>query len=395
MSDSKPPVTQEDELERLVELLAALLRADKLAGNRSEPRAEAAPYEPSSAPVSEGVPRQQNADREVITRDPTRSPDASVPALSLSHRPDDTVPPPALQQLLAIVTRVERVLWQQLRRAPRLLVGGSVVLGVVGLALWGAGRHVGDRVEGAIARTPSLGSYDLRARVWGTTAYLQGTLPTDRLRDRARDAAREALPGFLKLEDATTVARRDPEEITAEVRRLLAAANLSDGVDLAGQYADGTVTLRGRVMRLQDREEVLQTIATALETVPGVMAVENVARAEPAHIATRLYFAPDSSRVPPRDIGSKLLPLESLLAKNPSLQVRIVGYRHTSERATLPGNRSLALGRALEVQYILADRGIDRRRLLAVGREGAPPDLVPGQDPWLNRCVLFEIVRDP
>ncbi len=308
---------------------------------------------------------------------------------------DATAIPPALQETLATLTRVGGAdETRSSRRSRKLLVGCIAILGTLGLSLAGVGRHLAHQVERAIATTPSLSTYDLEAGIWGTTAYLTGTLPSDRLRHEAQTVARQALPGFLTLEDATAVAPRDPAEIAAEIRRLLAAANRSDGVELVGRYEEGTVTLSGQVTRLTDREEMMRALVADLEAIPGVATIRSTARIEPAHIATRLYFSPNSSEVPPRDISGKILPLESLLIQNPSLQIRIVGYRHPTERALAPSGRLLALERALEVQHILADRGIDRRRLEAIAQEGLPPDIAPDGDPWLGRCVLFEIVRD-
>ena len=321
---------------------------------------------------------------------------AEYPPARVPDNLDTAAAPPALQDRLAAapIAPIERARMGRSRPISKGLIGALAILGIVGALLWGTGRRVERQVERAIDGVPSLASYDLTPRVRGVTAYLQGTLPSDRLRVRARDVAREALPRIFKLEDVTTVARRDPEEVVAEVSRLLAAANRSDGVELVGDYQDGIVALEGRVRRLQDRERVMGAIVADLEAIPGVTAVKNGARVELAHIATRVYFAPDSSRVSPRDVSGKIFPLEALLARNPSLQLRVVGYRHPAERSRASSGRSLALERALAVKSILADRGFDRRRLQAVEREGAPPDIASGQDAWLNRCVLFEIVRD-
>ena len=161
---------------------------------------------------------------------------------------------------------------------------------------------------------------------------------------------------------------------------------MQDGELQDGELQDGVVVVTGTVVQADDMDRITQ----AFSQIPGIQTVETDLALKSLDIPTQLYFNKDSGEVPARDIGSKLLSIKQLLEAYPSLELRLIGYRHLSEQ-----NANLALERAQKVQNILADQGIDRRRLQAVAGEGLPPGVAANQEAWLSQCVLFEVIQVP
>jgi len=268
---------------------------------------------------------------------------------------------------------------------------GWAILGLV-LIVWGIYQnrsrteyHLKQKVAQALASAPELAVYRLEAGVSGRTLQLTGKLPNRNLRSQAEQIAQSVAPGF-KLDNDIIVVDGSVavEQVAAEVQRVAIALNQIKGISISARFAEGKATLEGIALQ----PTTIENITKAFKQIPGVKAVSNKVTIQPSSMTTRIYFNPDSARVKPLDIKIKIAPIEQLIQQYPSLQLKIIGHSYSTENA----NVNLGLERAKAVQTILEDRGIDRRRLQAIGREGSPSDVAPDGKEWLSRCVLFEVV---
>ncbi len=247
-------------------------------------------------------------------------------------------------------------------------------------------RRLEENVAQTLASNPDLAVYRLEADVWRKQLQLKGRLPNPQLRHQAEEIAKSKAPGF-QLENNIIVVEQppDPVEVAAKVQEVVTALNQIDGISILASFEAGKVTLEGTALQFTNIEKIAQ----AFSEISGVESVSNQIQIKPGSIASRIYFSQDSDRVRSIDIDVKILPIKQLMQRYPNLQLKIVGYTHSTEY----NQETLALERAQTVQNILEDRGMDRRRMQAFAGKGSPQDLAPNQPRWFSRCVLFEIDR--
>lgn len=241
-------------------------------------------------------------------------------------------------------------------------------------------RLLENQVTQAWAANSELGVYRLDATFEGDILQLTGKLPHRDLRDRALTIAQDTVPGTTIDNDIIVVDRF----VNDEVQQIVQTLNLLAGVDITAQFQGGTVVLSGTAIQPLDIDSISQSFAQ----VAGVQNVDNQVEIQQNAIATRLYFGQDSPEVQTVDIDVKIAPIAELLRRYPQFEVNILGYGHNSE--TNPND--IARQRAQAVQTILEDQGVDRRRLHAIAQPDLPPNITPGQDRWLARCVVFELI---
>jgi outer membrane protein OmpA-like peptidoglycan-associated protein len=174
-------------------------------------------------------------------------------------------------------------------------------------------------------------------------------------------------------------------QTVSEVQRIATTFNQIDGTSINARWKAGNVTLEGTALPIAD----LPTITQTFQAIPGVKSVTNGIQVQPFPIPTRIYFPINSAQVVLQDFESKIAEIEKFLRQYPGLKLQIIGHAHPNER----GSSSLALARSQTVQNILADRGIDRRRLSAIAKSGSPADVTANPEQWLSQCVLFEVIE--
>lgn len=271
-----------------------------------------------------------------------------------------------------------------------LLSIGFVILGLIGIPFaiyqyFSQTEHrIEQKVTQALASTPDLAVYRLEADVWRKQLKLTGRLPNSRLRHEAESIAQSQAPGF-PLENNIIVVEQapDPVEVATKVQQVVKGINQIDGISISATFDAGKVTLEGSALQFTNIEK----IDRAFSEIAGVEAVSNQIQIDPSSIPSRIYFNQNSDRLRSVDIDVKILPIKQLMQRYPNLQLKIVGYSHSTEY----NRETLALERAQTVQNILEDRGIDRRRMQAVAGKASPQDIAPNQPRWFSRCVLFEI----
>lgn len=269
-------------------------------------------------------------------------------------------------------------------------VAGLVLL--LFLLPWGISQYRERRLERQIALSlasaSELAVYRLEADIRGKTLLLSGKLPNRYLRQKVEQIARSVAPA-LKLENDIIVVEvpPDPIQVAHEVQQVVAALNQIEGMSISAHFEAGTVTVEGTAPHIAEGQKIVE----ALKKIPGVQSATNRLQVRPFQIATRIYFDTRSTTLKTVDIGAKVFPIKQLLQRYPMLELKIVGYSDPKETAS--GGNALALKRAQEVQTMLEDGGIDRRRLQVLGRSGYPPGVSANQPKWLSRCVLFEIVE--
>lgn len=371
-----------------IELAQVGAIAPQLAPNPTSPDRETSPT--TAMPNATSVASALAAPEAVATSSPPNNPTHPEPTTAFSTL--QSLNPELTNEFQFVQTKVEPTatptsLWARLRPRRRSVALG---LGVVALVVlpWGGYRwfvHPQRVLETQLAHTfaadPQLAIYRLDAAVKRNQIELSGILPSQQLRDHAKDVVRELAPN-LKLRDETIVV--DSTVIQA-VQQMSQTLNQMSGIDLETTFVEGTVTLTGTTIYPNGRED----LTSAFAQLPGVETVENKVQLQPLSIATRIYFAHNTTELRDGDEAAKIQPLVTLLKENPQLQIRIVGYGHSSES----NPSAIALDRAQAIQTRLEDQGIDRGRLQVASQTQNPPGMAKEGDRWLGRCVLFEVAE--
>ena len=303
----------------------------------------------------------------------------------------DTVPPEILAELEKLMEAGTK---RQKEKSPNtLLVLAGVILGSVLVPFAvvqyrGAAAHrVETQVAEALDSEPELAVYRLGVEAKNKTVTLTGKLPNQRLREKAENIVEKTAPNLTVDNEIIAVQMPpDPVLVAAEVERMTEALNQINGISIVTDYEPDRVKIEGKVIRESDREKVTQ----AFEKIEGVNSVFSAVQVEALPIPTRIYFNKNSSELMSEDMIIKIYPVSQYLKQYPDLKVRIVGYSHPEEK--FKKNAKLALRRSQTVQTALESYGIDRRRMIASGKNEYPPGVEKNQPDWLSRAVIFEII---
>lgn len=247
-------------------------------------------------------------------------------------------------------------------------------------------HQIEQKVTKVLKSSPDIAFYNVEVDVKGKILSLTGKLPSQHLRDRAETIAELAAPNLV-LDNRIIVVDRpaDMVQVGAEVQQVVEILNQIDGISISAQFERGNLVLEGTSIQ----GSTIKNISQIFAEIPGIRQVDNQIQIQPVSIATRIYFKQNSSEIAEVDLTGKISHIKELIQKYPNLNLKMIGYTHETEKDP----ETLGLKRAQAVENYLEDRGIDRRRIQAVGGKGAPPDISSNQERWLNRCVVFEIIQ--
>lgn len=240
----------------------------------------------------------------------------------------------------------------------------------------------------ALTSVPELAVYRLTVQVEHNKLKLTGRLPNQLLRQKAEQIVKVTSPNWLIDNQILLVeVPADPVLAAAEVKRITAVLNQTDGIAISAQYIAGKVVVEGTVNRIADA----QIIAHALEAVPGVKFVSSAVRVQPPQIEVRFYFEPDSASLMRANLGYKVQQVKFFLNQHPNQHLKIIGYSydHTGKNTSL----KLAFMRAKTVQEALIKLGIEPSRLQIIGKTNLPPGIDVTHPLWLSRCVVLELIN--
>ncbi|WP_099070387.1 OmpA family protein [Nostoc linckia] len=240
----------------------------------------------------------------------------------------------------------------------------------------------------ALTSAPELAVYRLTVQVEHNKLKLTGRLPNQLLRHKAEEIVKLTSPNWLIDNQILLVeVPADPVLAAAEVKRVTAVLNQTEGTAISSQYITGKVSVEGTVNRIADA----RIITRAFEQIPGVKSVSSAVRIEPLQLEVRFYFQPNSASLMKADFGQKVKQVKFFLNQHPNQHLKIIGY--SSDRSNKNTSEKLALTRAKAVQQTLIKLGIEPSRLQVIGRTNFPPGIDATHPLWLSRCVVLEPIN--
>ncbi|MEH2058559.1 MAG: BON domain-containing protein [Nostoc sp.] len=282
---------------------------------------------------------------------------------------------------------------KQTKFSPLLILGLTVISSI--LIPWGIWQYhsrvihsIENQTSLALTSTPELAVYRLTVQVEHNKLKLTGRLPNQLLRQKAEQIVKITSPNWLIDNQILLVeVPADPVLAAAEVKRVTAVLNQTDGIAISAQYITGKVAVEGTVNRIADA----QIIANAFEQIPGVKFVSSAVRVQPTQIEVRFYFQPDSASLMKTDLGHKVQQAKVFLNQHPNKHLKIIGYSYDGTSAI--ASEKLALMRANAVQQALIKLGIEPSRLETIGRTNLPPGIDATNPSWLSRCAILEVIN--
>ncbi len=249
-------------------------------------------------------------------------------------------------------------------------------------------RSIENQTLLALTSAPELAVYRLTVQVEHNKLKLTGRLPNELLRHKAEEIVKLTSPNWLIDNQILLVeVPADPVLAAAEVKRVTAVLNQTEGTAISSQYITGKVSVEGTVNRIADA----RIITHAFEQIPGVKSVSSAVRIEPLQLEVRFYFQPNSASLMKADFGQKVKQVKFFLNQHPNQHLKIIGY--SSDQSNKNTSEKLALTRAKAVQQTLIKLGIEPSRLQVIGRTNFPPGIDATHPLWLSRCVVLEPIN--
>jgi outer membrane protein OmpA-like peptidoglycan-associated protein len=279
--------------------------------------------------------------------------------------------------------------------SPLLILGLTVISTIfIPWGIWqhhnGVIRSIESKTSLALTSVPELAVYRISVQVEHNKLKLTGLLPNQPLRQKAEQIVKITSPNWLIDNQILLVeVPADPVLTAAEVKRVTAVLNQTDGTAISAQYSASKVVVEGAVNRIADA----QIIAHAFEQIPGVKFVSSAVQVQPLRIEVRFYFQPNSANLIKANLGYKVQQVKSFLNQHPNQYLKIIGYSYDYTGTST--SRKLALTRAKAVQQALIELGIEPSRLQVIGRTNLPPGIDATHPLWLSRCVVLEAINKP
>lgn len=310
-----------------------------------------------------------------------------------NYEGDPSVMPESVAPILESLTQIAATPNQKKRVKPNsLLVIGSAVAAVILLPFGyfqyrhSVERRIEQETTKALASAPELAIYNLSVDADGGKLKLAGKLPNPYLRQRAEQIVKQVAPKQqLENQIIAVEVPADPVLAAAEVQRVTATLNQMNGVAIKSRYADGKVTVEGRVAQVADSQKITQ----AFKQIPGVKAVTNTVQLAQLSLPVRIYFDGGETELKAANKG-KILQVKAFLARYPEMALTIIGHSDGKGKSTT--NQQLALARAEAVRQALLAESVDSKRLQVVATPNPPLGLDSKQPLWLSRCVRFQPV---
>ncbi|MFN6461070.1 MAG: OmpA family protein [Nostoc sp. DedVER02] len=276
--------------------------------------------------------------------------------------------------------------------SPLLILGLTVISTIfIPWSIWQqhseAIRSIENKTSLALTSVPELAVYRLNVQVEHNKLKLTGLLPNQLLRQKAEQIVKITSPNWLIDNQILLVELpADPVLAAAEVKRVTAVLNQTDGTAISAQYTAGKVVVQGSVKRIVDA----QIITHAFEQIPGVKFVSSAVQVQPLQIEVRFYFQPDSANLIKANLVSKVQQVKLFLNQHPNQHLKIIGYSYN--RTGTNTSKKLALTRAKVVQQALIKLGIEPSRLQVIAKTSLPPGIDASHPLWLSRCVVIEAI---
>ncbi|NEO28207.1 MAG: OmpA family protein [Kamptonema sp. SIO4C4] len=241
------------------------------------------------------------------------------------------------------------------------------------------------RIAEALTDLDPMTYTPIEAEVQGNTVTLEGRVPSIEVKNDAAQMV-EGVDSNLNIENQITVVQVPPDAawVATAIELVTSILNQNPDIDVTAAYAPGKAIVRGNFSNPEDYDFIVDSY----EKLPGVEEV-NSQQLLPAVLQERIYFAKGSGQLNSGDIRGKITPIQQFLESNADLKLKIIGHTDLSGEKEL--NQSLAAERAIAVQQVLENSGINPSRLEIQGEVGPPPDVDQSNED-LSRCVRFELL---
>ncbi|MGB6297446.1 MAG: BON domain-containing protein [Rivularia sp. (in: cyanobacteria)] len=249
-------------------------------------------------------------------------------------------------------------------------------------------RSVENKTALALASAPELSVYRLDVKVDKDKLRLNGRVPNEYLKTRAKQIAASTISDWkIDNQIISVEIPASPVLAASEVKRVTAVLNQINGTVISSNYNNGKVSVEGSVIRVADAK----TITQAFEKIPGVKTVSSAVQVKPLAIPVRFYFQPNSSVLISKDLENKFNKVKIFLNQYPTQGLKLIGYSY-SQNATSATNK-LAIQRAEAVRQKLIEQGISPSRLQVDGKTDLPAGIDKNQPASLKRCVVLEPIN--
>ncbi|MGB3637221.1 MAG: BON domain-containing protein [Rivularia sp. (in: cyanobacteria)] len=299
--------------------------------------------------------------------------------------------PTEINTLLEILTDFKHQKEENKSKVSPVLILAITILGIIFIP-WGIWQYHSSKIRSvenktalALASAPELSVYRLDVKVDGDKLKLQGRVPNEYLKTKAKQIAAATVSNWkIDNQIISVEVPASPVLAASEVKRVTAVLNQIDGTAISADYSDGKVAVFGSAIRIADA----QTITQAFERIPGVKTVSSAVQIKPLSIPVRFYFERQSSDLVPKDLENKLIQVKRFLEQYPMKNIKIIGYSYSKNEAF--ATEKLAFQRAKSVQRALIKQGISPSRMQIIGKTNLPPGIDETQPSWLMRCVVLE-----
>ena len=302
--------------------------------------------------------------------------------------------PIEVNQLLESLTDFKHQKEENKNKVSPVLILSLSILGIIFIP-WGIWQYHSSKIRSvenktalALASAPELSVYRLDVKVDGDKLKLQGRVPNEYLKTKAKQIAAATVSNWkIDNQIISVEVPASPVLAASEVKRVTTVLNQIDGTAIFADYSNGKVAVFGSVSRIADA----QTITQAFERIPGVKTVSSAVQIKPLSIPVRFYFESQSSDLVPKDLENKLIQVKRFLEQYPMKNIKIIGYGYSKNEAS--ATEELAFQRAKSVQQALIKQGISPSRMQIIGKTNLPPGIDETQPLWLMRCVILEPIN--
>lgn len=249
-------------------------------------------------------------------------------------------------------------------------------------------RSIENKTASALASAPELSVYRLDVKVDGDKLKLQGRVPNEYLKIKAKQIAAATVSNWkIDNQIISVEVPASPVLAASEVKRITAVLNQINGTVISSNYSNGKVFVEGSVIQVADAK----TITQAFEIIPGVKTVSSAVQIKPVSIPVRFYFEPNSSVLISQNLENKLDEVKIFLNQYPTQDLKLIGYSYSPNVTS--ATKNLGIQRATSVRQKLIEQGISPSRLQVVGKTDLPPGIDQNQPTFLMPCVILEPIN--
>ena len=249
-------------------------------------------------------------------------------------------------------------------------------------------NQIAQQVTTALDKTPELSVYRLEAQVIDDKVKLIGKVPNSVLQKKAETIAQQVETNLAIDNQIISVdIPVDTNFTLAEIQRTTMILNRNPGIVISSRYQAGVLEIIGIAKDGQSKNNVTKV----MQNIPGIKLLSNQIQLKDISqegILRRIYFEAGSVALPSASL-SQITEIKNLLTLSSNFRLRMIGYADNIGDPL--DNKGLATARAISVQQILLEQGIEQERLEIRG-SGSIKQIPEASELWQSRFVEFELI---